>query len=102
MRALVRDYDDSVKGALDANADAIISGAGLPISLPTIQPPKDTALIPIVSSARALDIICKKWEKNGYRPDAVVLRGRLQEGISALRWTRLTAMKTGLKTCFCL
>ena len=28
MRALVRDYDDSVKGALDANADAIISGAG--------------------------------------------------------------------------
>lgn len=80
MRALVRDYDDSVKGALDANADAIISGAGLPISLPTIQPPKDTALIPIVSSARALDIICKKWEKNGYRPDAVVLEGPLAGG----------------------
>lgn len=80
MRALVRDYDDSVKGALDANADAIISGAGLPISLPTIQPPKDTALIPIVSSARALDIICKKWEKSGYRPDAVVLEGPLAGG----------------------
>lgn len=80
MRALVRDYNDSVKGALDANADAIISGAGLPISLPTIQPPKDTALIPIVSSARALDIICKKWEKNGYRPDAVVLEGPLAGG----------------------
>lgn len=80
MRALVRDYDDSVKGALDANADAIISGAGLPISLPTIQPPKDTALIPIVSSARALDIICKKWAKNGYRPDAVVLEGPLAGG----------------------
>jgi nitronate monooxygenase len=80
MRALVRDYNDSVKGALDAKADAIISGAGLPISLPTIQPPKDTALIPIVSSARALDIICKKWEKNGYRPDAVVLEGPLAGG----------------------
>ncbi|MDO8746379.1 MAG: nitronate monooxygenase family protein [Thermodesulfovibrionales bacterium] len=80
MRALVRDYNYSVKGALDANADAIISGAGLPISLPTIQPPKDTALIPIVSSARALDIICKKWEKNGYRPDAVVLEGPLAGG----------------------
>ena len=65
MRALVRDYDDSVKGALDANADAIISGAGLPISLPTIQPPKDTALIPIVSSARALDIICKNGRGTG-------------------------------------
>jgi nitronate monooxygenase len=80
MMALVRDYSDSVKGALDAGADAIISGAGLPLSLPAIQPPKDTALIPIVSSARALDIICKKWEKLGYRPDAVVLEGPLAGG----------------------
>ncbi len=80
MVALVKDYTDSVKGALDAGADAIISGAGLPLSLPAIQPPKETALIPIVSSARALDIICKKWEKLGYRPDAVVLEGPLAGG----------------------
>jgi nitronate monooxygenase len=80
MIALVKDYSDSVKGALDAGADAIISGAGLPLSLPAIQPPKDTALIPIVSSARALDIICKKWGKLGYRPDAVVLEGPLAGG----------------------
>jgi nitronate monooxygenase len=80
MCALVRDYSDSVRGALDAGADAIISGAGLPLTLPVIQPPKETALIPIVSSARALDIICKKWEKLGYRPDAVVLEGPLAGG----------------------
>ena len=80
MMALGRDFIDSVKGALDAGADAIISGAGLPLNLPIIQPPKDTALIPIVSSARALDIICKKWEKLGYRPDAVVLEGPLAGG----------------------
>ena len=80
MAALVRDYSDSVKGALDAGADVIISGAGLPLTLPAIQPPKDTALIPIVSSARALDIICKKWEQLGYRPDAVVLEGPLAGG----------------------
>ncbi len=80
MCALVRDYGDSVKGALDAGADAIISGAGLPLSLPVIQLPKDTALIPIVSSARALEIICKKWEKLGYRPDAAVLEGPLAGG----------------------
>lgn len=80
MCALARDYNDSVKGALDAGADVIISGAGLPVSLPAIQDPKDTALIPIVSSARALDIICKKWEKLGYRPDAVVLEGPLAGG----------------------
>lgn len=80
MMALVRDFSNSVKGALDAGADVIISGAGLPLNLPAIQPPKDTALIPIVSSARALDIICKKWEKLGYRPDAVVLEGPLAGG----------------------
>ncbi len=80
MAALMRDYTDSVRGAIDAGADAIISGAGLPLNLPAIQPPKETALIPIVSSARALDIICKKWEKLGYRPDAVVLEGPLAGG----------------------
>ena len=80
MVALVRDYNDSVKGAIDAGADAIISGAGLPLNLPAIHPPKDTALIPIVSSARALELICKKWERHGYRPDAVVLEGPLAGG----------------------
>lgn len=80
MIALASSYDDSVKGALDAGADVIISGAGLPLSLPAIQPPKDTALIPIVSSARALELICKKWERFKYRPDAVVLEGPLAGG----------------------
>jgi nitronate monooxygenase len=80
MVALVRDYENSVRASIDAGADFIISGAGLPLNLPAIQPPKDTALIPIVSSARALELICKKWERLGYRPDAVVLEGPLAGG----------------------
>ena len=80
MVALVRDYESSVRGAIDAGADVIISGAGLPLGLPSIQPPKDTALIPIVSSPRALELICKKWGKLGYRPDATVLEGPLAGG----------------------
>lgn len=80
MVALIQDYEDSVKGAIDAGADVIISGAGLPLSLPAIQKPGETGLIPIVSSARALEIICKKWERLGYRPDAVVLEGPLAGG----------------------
>ncbi len=80
MCALVRDYEDSVRGALDAKTDVIISGAGLPLNLPAIQRPKDTALIPIVSSSRALELICKKWERIKYRPDAVVLEGPLAGG----------------------
>ena len=80
MVALLRDYENSVRASIDAGADFIISGAGLPLNLPSIQPPKDTALIPIVSSARALELICKKWERLGYRPDAVVLEGPLAGG----------------------
>ncbi len=80
MVALGRDYEDTVKGAIDAGADVIISGAGLPLNLPVIKKPGDTALIPIVSSARALELICKKWERLGYRPDAVVLEGPLAGG----------------------
>jgi nitronate monooxygenase len=80
MVAIARDYNDSVRGAIDAGADVIISGGGIPLNLPTIKDPGDTALIPIVSSARALELICKKWERAGYRPDAVVLEGPLAGG----------------------
>ncbi len=100
MGALVRDFNDSVKGALDAGADAIISGAGLPVTLPAIQPPKDTALIPIVSSARALDIICRKWEKLGYRPDAVVLEGPLAGGHLGFKIDQIDTEANKLETLF--
>jgi nitronate monooxygenase len=80
MVALQRDYEASVRGAIDAGAHAIVSGAGLPLALPQIQDPRDTALIPIVSSARALEIIVRRWERQHYRPDAVVLEGPLAGG----------------------
>jgi len=80
MVALQRDYEATVRAAIDAGADAIVSGAGLPLSLPEIKPAGDTALIPIVSSARALDLICRRWERQHYRPDAVVLEGPLAGG----------------------
>jgi len=80
MVALQRDYEASVRGALDAGVDVIISGAGLPLGLPAIQDPREAALVPIVSSARALELICRKWERLGYRPDAVVLEGPLAGG----------------------
>jgi len=80
MVALQRDYEAAVRGALDGGAAAIISGAGLPLSLPGIKPPGTTALIPIVSSARALELLCRRWERLHYRPDAVVLEGPLAGG----------------------
>ncbi|MCX6786677.1 MAG: nitronate monooxygenase [Candidatus Kaiserbacteria bacterium] len=80
MVAIVRDYEDTIRAAIDAGADAIISGGGLPLGLSGIKNPGHTALIPIVSSARALELIIKRWERDGYRPDAVVLEGPLAGG----------------------
>lgn len=100
MVALQRDYNDSVKGAIDAGADAIISGAGLPLNLPDIHPPKDTALIPIVSSARALDLICKKWDRYKYRPDAVVLEGPLAGGHLGFKMEQVDLESNKLENLF--
>jgi nitronate monooxygenase len=80
MCAVVGDYDPTVRAAIDAGVSVIVSGAGLPLGLPSVQPPGHTALIPIVSSARALELIVKRWEKQGYRPDAVVLEGPMAGG----------------------
>ena len=40
----------------------------------------DVALVPIVSSARALKLICKKWQRYNKVPDAVIVEGPLSGG----------------------
>lgn len=70
------DYDELVRIAVEEKIDFIISGAGLPLDLPGLVNDDRIALIPIVSSARALRIICSKWQRNyGRLPDAVVVEG---------------------------
>ena len=74
-------YADSVKTALQAGADAVVSGAGLPLQLPAIAaqvPDSAAALAPIVSSGRAAALICRAWDKRV--PDFVVLEGPLAGG----------------------
>ena len=100
MVALARDYDSSVKGAIDAGADIIISGGGLPLHLPNIKDPGDTALVPVVSSARALELICKKWERMSYRPDAVVLEGPLAGGHLGFAFDQLYLESNRLENLF--
>ena len=73
----MNDYGRVVKDACEAGIDIIITGAGLPTNMPEFtEGYPDVALIPIVSSAKALKIICKRWQKRYNRlPDAVVLEG---------------------------
>lgn len=70
-------YESVVRTVVEEGVDIIFSGAGLPMSLPDIvgkgEGPK---LVPIVSSARAARVICKKWLHRYDRlPDAVVVEG---------------------------
>jgi len=70
-------FSDLVKTSIAEKADIIFSGAGLPLNLPSyLSHDSVTKLVPIVSSGRAAQIICKKWkEAYNYLPDAIVVEG---------------------------
>ncbi len=71
----VTDYERQVRDSVAAGAQYIISGAGLPLRLPEYVGKADVALIPIVSSPRVVDLLCKRWKRHGRLPDAIVLEG---------------------------
>ena len=71
-----RNYEEFVLAAVDAGVDMIISGAGLPTSLPGIVKNSKVKIVPIVSSARATALIIKSWAKKFNRvPDAILFEG---------------------------
>ncbi|MBU1927864.1 nitronate monooxygenase [bacterium] len=73
----INDYGRVVTDACESGIDIIITGAGLPTNMPEFtEGYPHVALVPIVSSAKALKIICKRWKQRYDRlPDAVVLEG---------------------------
>ena len=67
-------YASNVRTALEAGIDAVVVGAGLPLDLPELAKEHPKAkLIPILSDARGVQLIIKKWEKKGRLPDAIVI-----------------------------
>lgn len=72
----MKGYEDFVRCAIDAGADIIISGAGLPMDLPKIAHGSSTKLAPIVSSAKAAKVILSRWAKQeDITADMVVIEG---------------------------
>jgi NAD(P)H-dependent flavin oxidoreductase YrpB (nitropropane dioxygenase family) len=69
------DFEPLVKAAIEAGAQVIVCGAGLPLSLPELAAhAPEVALVPIASSVRAAQLIARTWEKRYHRlPDAVVV-----------------------------
>jgi nitronate monooxygenase len=73
MRA-VSEYEHYVRHALACGIDALVVGAGLPLDLPELaRDHPRTALVPILSDARGVQLVVRKWEKKGRLPDAIVI-----------------------------
>jgi len=73
MRA-VSEYAANVRQSCASGAGAIVVGAGLPLDLPDLAADHpDVALIPILSDARGVTLVVKKWARKGRLPDAIVI-----------------------------
>lgn len=73
MRA-VSEYGPAVTHALEQGIDAVVVGAGLPLDLPDLaRDHPEAALIPILSDARGVQLLIKKWERKKRLPDAIVI-----------------------------
>lgn len=71
-----KQYERYVKSACEAGADVIISGAGLPTSLPAMVEGYDVKIAPIVSSLKAANVILKLWDRKYQRTaDFIVIEG---------------------------
>lgn len=77
----MNNYIEHVKTAIEAGADMILSGAGLPLNLPEIAKGSSIKLAPIVSSSKAVKIILSYWKKHFNRTaDAIIVEGPLAGG----------------------
>lgn len=67
-------YAGYVRQSCESGAHAIVMGAGLPLDLPELTRDfPDVALIPILSEARGVSIVLRKWMRKGRLPDAIVI-----------------------------
>ena len=70
----VSEYASYIRHACANGIDAVVVGAGLPMDLPelTADFPK-VALIPILSDARGIALILKKWMRKNRLPSAIII-----------------------------
>ena len=77
----VSHYEETVKAAISAGADAIISGAGLPLNLAELVKGSNTLYAPIVSSKKAAQLLCRTFAKKAQSiPDFIVIEGHKAGG----------------------
>lgn len=90
-------YQDMVRTACEEGVDAVISGAGLPLELPSLTDGFDVMIAPIVSSGRAAKSLLSIWQKRHHRnADFVVVEGSQAGG--HLGFSRDELAEGGAKT----
>ena len=73
MKALTA-HGPYVRQSCESGAHAIVMGAGLPLDLPELARDfPDVALVPILSEARGVGIVVRKWMRKNRLPDAIVI-----------------------------
>jgi len=63
-----------VRQSCESGAHAIVMGAGLPLDLPDLTRDfPQVALVPILSDARGVSVVLRKWMRKNRLPDAIVI-----------------------------
>lgn len=97
----VSEYASYIRHACANGIDAVVVGAGLPMDLPelTADFPK-VALIPILSDARGIALILKKWMRKNRLPSAIIIENpRYAAGhLGAAKPEDVTLPQFGFKT----
>lgn len=87
---VLTNYESLVKASSEESVDLIISGAGLPLRLPSYVGNSNVKLVPIVSSRRAAEIICETWLRKYKRlPDAIIVEGPLAGGHIGFKFSEI-------------
>jgi nitronate monooxygenase len=91
-------YKEYVMAAVEEGIDIIVSGAGLPLDLPEFVKDTKTKIIPIISSAKAANLITKLWDKRyNVIPDALVIEGTEAGGHLGFKMEELDKKRFSLK-----
>jgi len=98
----ITNYDELVRTAVSEKVDYIISGAGLPLALPALAKDSGVCLIPIVSSARAAEIVLKRWwGRDKCLPDAIIVEGAKAGGHLGFHHDEISAWDDGSLEAVC-
>lgn len=90
-----KDYPAYVRASVEAGADVIISGAGLPVHLPEYVEGSSCKIAPIVSSEKAAQLMLRNWEKKYHRTaDFIVIEGPQAGGHLGFKVEQLSHITT--------